>query len=286
MGDVRAESVGGEGLECLVEALQSATGCDLSEYSDKSLRRRMRKLSEDEQASYEQLLERLQERPAYAEHLLNKITVNTSELFRDPPMWQALRSQGLLRLRHHSQVSVWHAGCSMGQEVYSMLMLLNELGMMTRTKVYATDVNSEVLARAREGQYRYRFNLDYLNNFDRVINTNPLDYTDKPNVPYEKYLEIDREADWLRVRECLRSRPSFRRNDLTRCENPFYVKYDVIFCRNVIIYFNKNLQSRLFRFFYQNLYPGGLLVLGQHETIAGTGDELFMPYSEFYLRRD
>lgn len=282
-GDVASVT---DGFSVLVAALQSATGCDLSEYSDKSLRRRMRKLSQDEGADYGQLLVRLRERPAYAEHMLNKITVNTSELFRDPPMWQALRSHGLLRLRYHSQVSVWHAGCSMGQEVYSMLMLLNELGMMMRTKVYASDLNSEVLLRAKEGRYLYRFNLDYLNNFDRVINTNPLDYRDKPNVPYEKYLEINREEDWLRVRACLRSRPLFKRSDLTRCENPFYVKYDVIFCRNVIIYFNKSLQSRLFRFFYQNLYPGGLLVLGRHESIAGVADELFMPYSEFYLRRD
>lgn len=273
-------------LGVFVSVMRTATGYDFSEYSDKSLRRRLVRLLEEEGCSFDSMLRRLGQDRDYGEHVVNRITVNTSELFRDPEMWLCLRSQILPRFRKEELLRVWHAGCSRGQEVYSMLMLLNEMEMMGRTRVYASDLNSEVLSEARRGAYRYRFNLQYLTNFDQVINTNPLNYEDQPGVPYTKYFTIDRGHDVMRMHDFLLSHPTFCRCDLTKVANPFGERYDIIFCRNVLIYFNSALQNRLFELFYDLLLPGGVLVLGLHESIVGVWSDRFTRLSKVYIRRE
>lgn len=288
MAQMKTHPVEGEAgqLELFSAAVLKATMCDFSEYSEKSLRRRVDRLLEEESCSFEELLERLGSDASYGEHVVNRITVNTSELFRDPAMWLSLRGQVLPLFRREQALRVWHAGCSRGQEVYSMLMLLNELGMMERTSVYASDLNSEVLADATRGTYRFRFNLQYLDNFDRVINTNPLNYEAALDVPYSKYFAIDKERDKIQIHDFLLSRPTFKRNNLLQMQNPFGGKYDIIFCRNVIIYFNRALQNRLFELFYNLLEPGGVLVLGMHESVVGVWADRFTRLSKVYVKRE
>jgi cheR methyltransferase, SAM binding domain len=269
-----------------VGALRQHTTFDLSDYSERSLRRRIAKLLDDEHIPLSTLLQRIALDPCYGERVMNRITVNTSELFRDPPVWITLRRSIYPSFRTHSQINVWHAGCSMGQEVYSDMMLLNELGLLEHARICASDINSDILGQAALGCYRYRFNLSYLDNFDRVINTNPLNYEEKPEVPYSKYFTIDKERDEIRMHDFLRQKIRFRRNDLVRCANPFFMKFDIIFCRNVVIYFNNQLQNRIFEMFYQNLYPGGVLVLGLHESIVGLMAERYSRMAQVYVRRD
>ena len=276
---------GREELKLFTSAVLSATGCDFSEYSDKSLRRRLQRLLEEEGCSLEELVHRLRGEASYGERVVNRITVNTSELFRDPEMWLYLRSQVLPELRRRGALRVWHAGCSRGQEVYSMLMLLNELGMMRGSEVCASDLNSEVLTEARCGVYRYRFNIQYLDNFDRVINTNPLNYEAGLSVPYSKYFTIDKERDQIRMHDFLLSHPVFKRQDLTRLNRVSEPHYDIIFCRNVVIYFNAALQSRFFEALYHLLVPGGVLVLGLYESIVGTWADRFKKQSKVYVKR-
>lgn len=279
------EAGGTDEVRIFASAMREATRCNFSEYSDKSLRRRLSRLLEEERCSLEELLRRLRADSLYGEHVLNRITVNTSELFRDPEMWLGLRGQLLPWLRRKQDLRVWHAGCSRGQEVYSMLILLNELGMMEQSQVYASDLNSEVLSDARRGEYRFRFNLQYLHNFDQVVNTNPLNYEDSLAVPYSKYFTIDKERDQIRMHDFLLSRPVYKRNDLTRVSNPFDTRYDIIFCRNVIIYFNRTLQNRLFELFYELLEPGGVLVLGMHESVVGSWSDCYQRLSKVYVKR-
>lgn len=106
-----------------VGALRQHTAFDLSDYSERSLRRRIAKLLDDERIPLSSLLQRIALDPCYGERVMNRITVNTSELFRDPPVWITLRRSIYPSFRTHSQINVWHAGCSMGQEVYSDMML-------------------------------------------------------------------------------------------------------------------------------------------------------------------
>lgn len=267
-------------------ALKAYTSYDLSDYSDRSLRRRLSKVLEDEGITIDELLLKLSQNPAYGEHVVESITVNTSELFRDPALWLLLRSRIYPKFRTQAYLNVWHAGCSMGQEVYSNLMLLNELGLYEKARVYASDINVKILEAAQRGEYRYRFNLSYLDNFDLVINTNPLNYEEKLDIPYSKYFRVDESKDLISIHSDLRKKPIFRCNDLVKGVNPFFVRYDVIFCRNVLIYFNAALQNRLFEVFYRNLYPGGILILGAHESIIGSWANKFERLSQVYVRKD
>ena len=273
-------------LSRFVTALRTYTTYDLSDYSDRSLLRRLYKVLDDVRLSIDELIGNIAKDSAYGEHVVEAITVNTSELFRDPSVWLLLRSRIYPKFKTQNYLNIWHAGCSMGQEVYSNLMLLNELGLYEKARVYASDINHKILAAAQLGEYRYRFNLSYLDNFDLVINTNPLNYEEKLCVPYSKYFAIDEVKDLIRIHEPLRKKPTFRANDLVKGVNPFFVRYDVIFCRNVLIYFNTALQNKLFEVFYRNLYPGGILVLGAHESILGSWADRFERVSQVYMRKD
>ena len=273
-------------LSRFVTALRTYTTYDLSDYSDRSLLRRLYKVLDDERISLDELIGNIAKDASYGDHVVEAITVNTSELFRDPSVWLLLRSRIYPRFKTQNYLNIWHAGCSMGQEVYSNLMLLNELGLYEKARVYASDINQKILTTAQLGEYRYRFNLSYLDNFDLVVNTNPLNYEEKLNVSYSKYFDIDEAKDLIRMHDFLRKKPTFRANDLVKGVNPFFVRYDVIFCRNVLIYFNAALQNKLFEVFYRNLYPGGILVLGAHESILGSWADRFERISQVYMRKD
>lgn len=275
-------SVTDQDYQLFVFALKNSSKYDFSQYSEKSMKRRILKVMTDHGLTITSLVSKIKNDPAFVEKTVKEITVNTSELFRDPQVWQALRFNILPRFRNNSIINIWHAGCSTGQEVYSMLILLNELNMLDKAKVYATDINTDVIDSAKQGEYRYRFNLNYLDNFDKVIRENPFNYEEYKEVPYEKYFTLDKPADTIRMHPFLREKPVFKKHDLVTDNNTLYVKFDLILCRNVIIYFNYNLQCRVFDLFHQNLYDTGCLVLGLHETILGPHSTRFAKKGHAY----
>lgn len=160
-----------------------------------------------------------------------------------------------------------------------MMILLNELGILEKANIYGTDINTDVLEASRKGTYKYRFNIGYLDNFDKVIKENPYNYEKFYDVPYSKYFEIDKIKDLYIMNKFLTEKPVFKKHDLVKDNNIFHKKFDIIMCRNVIIYFNYNLQNRVFNLFHENLYPNGCLVLGMHETILG-------PYASSFEKKD
>lgn len=251
-------------------AVKYSSKYDFSQYSEKSLKRRLGKVLSDNRININILINKLKNNREFVEKIVKEITVNTTELFRDPQVWQAIRYAILPKLKSNSVINIWHAGCSSGQEVYSMLILLNELEIIDKVKIYATDLNSDVLDSAKIGEYKYRFNIGYLDNFDKVIKENPYNYEEYNDVPYEKYFDIDKANDLIRMKDFLKEKPIFKRHDLVTENNTLYVKFDIILCRNVIIYFNYNLQSKVFDLFHKNLYDDGCLILGLHETILGS----------------
>jgi chemotaxis protein methyltransferase CheR len=200
-------------------------------------------------------------------------------------MWITLRHQILPKLKKNKSIFIWHAGCSSGQEIYSMLILLNELGMFEQAKVFATDINSEMLETAKQGNYKYRFNLGYLDNFDKVIKENPYNYEETVDVPYEKYFDIDKIKDTITMKQFLREKAVFRKHDLVKDGNIFYSKFDLILCRNVIIYFNNKLQNHVIELFNNSLYRDGYLILGAHESILGPVANNFDRTKGFYRKK-
>jgi chemotaxis protein methyltransferase CheR len=265
-------------------ALKTSSKYDFSQYSEKSLKRRILKVLTDRSMNITMLVSKIKSDPVFVEDVVKEITVNTTELFRDPQVWQAIRFNILPRFKNNSVINIWHAGCSTGQEVYSMLILLNEMDMLDKARVYATDINTDVMDIARNGEYKYRFNLSYLDNFDKVIKENPYNYEEYNDVPYNKYLDLDKSNDTIRLLPFLREKPVFKKHDLVTENNTLYVKFDLILCRNVIIYFNYNLQCRVFDLFHQSLYDSGCLIMGMHETILGNPASKFQKKGHAYFK--
>ncbi len=250
-------------------AVKNVSTYDFADYSEKSFRRRLDKILLDYRMSIDELIHKVSKDSSFLENVVQEITVNTTELFRDPELWTTLKYRILPKFKQNKSIFIWHAGCSSGQEIYSMLILLNELDLLDKAKVFATDINTEMLEKAKKGEYRYRFNLNYLDNFDKVIKENPYNYEDIRDVPYEKYFEIDKNRDTITMKPFLRNKAVFRKHDLVNDKNIFYSKFDIILCRNVIIYFNNKLQNQVIELFSNNLYRDGHLILGTHESILG-----------------
>ncbi|MDR2039274.1 MAG: hypothetical protein LBQ60_15230 [Bacteroidales bacterium] len=233
-----------------------------------------------------ELVHRIRTEPGFIEEVVKKITVNTTEMFRDPQTWIDLRDSVLLELSRKEHISIWHAGCSTGQEVYSMIILLNEMGILDKTSIYASDLNADVIEIAKKGIYKYKFNISYLDNFDKVIRADNKDYPKiVKDVSYRKYFEIDQMKDTISIHPSLLKVPVFAKQDLVNDPNIFDIKFDLILCRNVIIYFNYNLQNKVFDLFYKNLYDHAFLLLGAHESILGPFSTKFEKKGSHYEKR-
>jgi chemotaxis protein methyltransferase CheR len=272
-------------LSQIIQTVRSISSYDFSDYSVKSLKRRFTKVLLDYRITTDELLRQLKTQPKFLEDVVKKVTVNTTELFRDPHVWISLRNDILHKLAQKPRIRIWHAGCSTGQEVYSMIILLNEMGLLNKTELYATDLNTDAIEIAKKGIYKYKFNISYLDNFDKVIRNdinNPLIVRD---IPYQKYLEIDQLGDKIKINKLFLEKPIYAKLDLVKDKNIFNVTFDLIMCRNVIIYFNYNLQNKIFQLFYNNLCEDGFFLLGIHESILGPFSTKFEKRGLYYLKK-
>ncbi len=268
----------------IIQIIRSLSSYDFSDYSEKSLKRRFVKILLDYRISTAELIDRMISQPKFIEEVVKKVTVNTTELFRDPPIWVCLQTDILPKLAAQSSIKIWHAGCSTGQEVYSMMILLNEMGLLEKTDLYATDLNTDAIDIAKKGVYKYRFNMGYLDNFDKVIRTNPKDPAVTKNIPYQKYFSIDPVNDRIKMNQFLLDKPKYAKQDLVMEQNIFHIPFDLIMCRNVIIYFNYDLQAKVFNLCYNSLREEGFLMLGMHESILGPFSVKFDKVGHYYRK--
>jgi len=273
-------------IQRFIKAIKDNSEYDFSNYAPKSFYRRVEKLLEDYETDIYDLIDKIYEGDAkFIQQIINHLTVNTTELFRDPKVWHAIRYRIFPKLKDKEKINIWHPGCSSGQEVYSMLILLNEAGLIDRTNVYGSDINTDMLEKAQRGEYSYRLNIEYFQNFDEVVRKNPHDYEDYKNVPYTKYFDLDPLNDIIRVKPFLKEKATFIKHDLVSLKNPFNKPFDLIVCRNVLIYFNRTLQNQVIHFFYDNLEYPGFLVLGYHESILGPESYNFHKHGYYYAKK-
>ncbi len=274
-------------IKLFIQALKDNSEYDFSEYAPKSFQRRIEKVLEDYNLDIWELIDKVNQGDQnFIQQLVNDLTVNTTELFRDPKVWQSIRYRVLPKLKDNDVINIWHPGCSSGQEVYSMLILLNEEGLLEKANVYGTDINTDVLEQAYRGEYSYRLNIEYFQNFDEVIRKNPYNYQDYKDVPYTKYFELDPLNDIIRVKPFLREKAMFVKHNLVTLKNPFEKQLDLIVCRNVLIYFNRNLQSKVINMFHRNLRFPGYLILGYHETILGPESLNFHKHGYYFAKKN
>lgn len=281
----REVSITNDDVLLFINSIKSESEYDFSDYSDKSLKRRIEKILADNKIEMQELIRQIKKDPDFIDKVVKEITVNTTELFRDIATWQSLKHRILPKLKDKETINIWHSGCSTGQEVYSMLIILSELNLLEKARVYATDINVDAIEIAKKGTYKFRFNMNYLDSFDKVMKENPYNYDEYNDIPYAKFFEIDKSQDTIRMKQFLREKPVFKKHDLVNNDNIFYTKFDIILCRNVMIYFNSKLQNKVFDLFHKSLNDGGYLVLGIHESILGPMASKFEKKGTNYIKR-
>ena len=269
----------GKDIQQFQETVKKHSDYDFSQYSHTSLRRRLTRILLELDVEMDEVTERMKNDPQFLEGVVKKLTVHTTELFRDPDIWKKIKSTLLPTFKDKSTIKIWHPGCSTGQEVYSMMMLLDSEDLLEKSEIYGSDLNPDVLEKARNGSYKYLFNQSYLENFDRGILNGSGVHSWSHRKHWKRYFNIDETHDLIQMKDVLRSKPVYKKLDLVKDPNLFKVSFDLIVCRNVIIYFNPDLQNRVFDLFFNSLNENGALILGVHETIMG-------PFAKHFIRKD
>lgn len=253
----------------LIRALRECGGYDFSNYSLKSFMRRVEKVLYDNKMDIYALINAIKIDRDFLEQIVKDITVNTTEIFRDPIVWQTMKYRLLPKLNSKKEINIWHAGCSIGMEVYSMEIMLYEAGLLDKANIYASDINTDVLKTSETGIYSHRNATEYINNYNKALCINPYNYEERINTPITRYMDLDDKKDQIRIKPFLLGKTTFKKHNLVSEGNPFGIKYDIILCRNVLIYFNQILQNKLFADFWNYLVDDGALIIGIHESILG-----------------
>jgi chemotaxis protein methyltransferase CheR len=185
---------------------------------------------------------------------LEEVTVNVTEMFRDPDFYKCLRRDVIAQLSTYPMIRIWHAGCSTGEEVYSLAILLHEAGLLERSLLYATDINQDVLVKAKSGSFPLELMKDYNENYK---NSGGLfDLSDYYTVNNDKAI----------FHEEFGNRMVFSPHNLITDRS--FNEFNLILCRNVLIYFNRDLQNRVLDLFSISLSSFGYLALGSKESIG------------------
>jgi chemotaxis protein methyltransferase CheR len=243
-----------EELSLLLEAIFDRYGVDFRDYAYSSLKRRvMRRVVDEGTGTISALQAKVLADPAAMSRLQVDLTVHVTAMFRDPGFFLAFRHQAVEALRTYPFLRLWIAGCSTGEEVYSLAILLHEEGLYSRCRIYATDVSDGVLARAKTGIFPLAAMQEYTRNYQKAGGRQA----------FAEYYTAD--SDFAVFRPFLRENIVFAAHNLAgdACFNEFHA----IFCRNVMIYFNRSLQDRVHALFYESLLTYGFLGVGRSETM-------------------
>jgi chemotaxis protein methyltransferase CheR len=247
-------------LQLLLEGVYRQYGFDFREYAPASLKRRVwRRVQAEHAGTIAGLLERVLHDPDVMERLLLDLSINVTSMFRDPTFYKAFREKVVPFLKTYPFTRIWIAGCSTGEEVYSLAILLHEEAVYDRTRIYATDINEAVLARAREGVFPLDKMQEYTGNYIRAGGKRSFS---------EYYLAKYEGALFDRT---LTNNVVWAPHNLVQDRS--FNTFNVILCRNVMIYFDGALQTRVHQLFYDSLERLGILALGHKESIRFTGIE-------------
>ncbi|MEN7550150.1 protein-glutamate O-methyltransferase CheR [Rapidithrix thailandica] len=239
----------------LTKIIQDNYGFDFKDYAISSFRRRISRIIDLYKfKSVDALINRLNSQPEFFEEFLSEITVNVTEMYRDPSFWKEIRDHVIPQiLLNNNKLSIWHAGCSSGEEVYSMCILLEEMGLLDKANVIATDIDTAIISRAKQGKISKKNMVLNDKNYHRFGGNSSLD----------KYFDEDRESYTLK--SDLLNKVSFRKHDLVK--GFVFSKFDLVLCRNVMIYFNQTLQNNVLYKLHESLFKYGYLAIGSKESL-------------------
>ena len=254
-------------IELLLEGIYRHFGFDFRAYAYASIRRRLWKRVHAESLSSISELQALVLHDTDAmEHLLLDLSINVTAMFRDPKFYQVFRAQVVPLLRTYPFIRIWHAGCSTGEEVYSTAILLEEEGLLDRARIYATDINDAVLQQARGGIFPLNRMQEYTDNYIKAGGKRS----------FSEYYTA--KYDGAIFSPSLSKNVVFSQHNLVTDRS--FSEFNVIFCRNVLIYFDRSLQHHVHTLFYDSLVTFGILALGSKESLR------FSQYEDCYERLD
>lgn len=254
-------------VDLLLRAIYSVSGFDFQKYMRSSIKRRIQYRARLEKvSSISVLIEKVLYEKGFVEKMINDFSIQVTEMFRDPEFFLAFRSKVVPILKELPEIRIWHAGCSTGEEVFSMAILLKEEGLYDRSNIYATDINEKVLKQAEKGILPLNHMQAYTKNY--------LQSGGKQE--FSKYYTTDYENAYLDP-ELLKNIVFFQHNLVT---DSSFNEFHIVICRNVMIYFTSPLQNSVNQLFYDSLCDQGILGIGSKESLRSS------PFSNNYEEID
>lgn len=241
-------------IELLLNAIFMKFGYDFRNYGKAHIKRRiMHRKMISGMSSISEMTHKMLYDPLFYQEILQDLSITVTEMFRDPSFYLSLRSEITPLLKTYPFLKIWHAGCATGEEVYSMAILLKEEGLLKRTQIYATDFNQLALQKARAGIYPIDRIKEFTQNYQKSGGKSS--FSDYYNARYDSVI----------LNESLRENIVFADHNLVT--DSVFGEMNMIICRNVMIYFDKELQNKVIKLFHDSLVPGGFLCLGSKESL-------------------
>lgn len=249
-----------------VKRIKEKTAIDLSQYKEAQMKRRLTTLRQKHGFStFTAYWDALAKDKKLMDEFLDRMTINVSEFWRNPSRWEALEKRFLPEMaKSAGKLKIWSAACSTGEEPYTLSMIVDKLGLSDRASILASDLDNQVLQKAMQGQYQ-----------DRSIR-------DVPPAYVSQYL-VKKDADSFEVNPKLKRIITFKQGNLLH--DTFDSGFDLIVCRNVMIYFTEEAKQLLYHKFSKALKPGGLLFVGSTEQIFNPSQYNFDPAETFFYRK-
>jgi len=244
-------------IDIFLEAIFQRYGYDFRDYARASLKRRIEnRLTLSGLKHVSEMIPKILYEKRFFEEFLNDMSITVTGMFRNPAVFKAIREQVIPKLSTYSRINIWHVGCATGEEVYSMAILLEEEGLLDKTRIYATDYNNRSLEQAKKGIYPADMMKQYTENYLQSGGRNSFsDYY------WANY-------DSVKIKESFKDKITFAHHNLM--QDRAFAEMHLIMCRNVLIYFDKPLQNKVLKLLRDSLIHRGFLVLGDKESISFT----------------
>jgi chemotaxis protein methyltransferase CheR len=247
-------------LELLLQAVFLQYGYDFREYSRAHVKRRVKhRMIQEGLKSISELQDHILHDKHGFERLVRSLSINVTEMFRNPDFYKSVREKVIPILKTYPYLKIWHAGCATGEEVYSFAIMLREEGLLERTQIYATDFNPDVIQQARKGIFPIRNIKEYTANYQKAGGK-------------ESFSDYYHANDELVIFDKnLKKNIVFAEHNLVT--DGIFAEANMIVCRNVLIYFNRNLQNQVLKLLHDSLVTGGFLALGSKESLMFSDEE-------------
>jgi len=250
-------------LKALTDAILKRYGLDFSNYQSTSLKRGFaRIIIKRKLGSLIGLWSKILYDSDFFKTCFDDLLVNMTELFRNPEIWTYIRDKTLSEFKNKESISIWHAGCSTGEEVYTMSIVLHARFMLHKSKVVATDLSTKALEQAKKGEFNSLLAIKYKKAFDKYL----------PEDNFDQF--FSHKGKLIRVKPFLKKHILFEHHNLV--QDPFpKQQYDIVFCRNVLIYFDEPLKIKILKQIHASLRPRAYLIVGFYDILPEPVRDLF-----------